>query len=233
MANGASSQLQRLVLSASDLKEITKQKSGEPWTDALIEDYLNILRDAALLADEIDQNAGEIIAAQKRLFATVQSNRAQTSKNRARSIINKKELDSLAEDILNTFSFFPVKACSFLVDGNGVSNPVVQHSYNVSSIVRSGVGIYTVTLLQGTINGQSIQSRHTYTIEHLINPSASSDQYRVEVSSFVGSTLVLSVYAVTVGAGTRLEYTPYDLQVGDSVTFNILMNSGSGLLPPP
>jgi len=232
MANGVSSQLQRLVLSASDLKEITKQKSGEPWTDALIEDYLNILRDAALLADEIDQNAGEIIASQKRLSAGVQANKSQISQIRARSLSNEKGIDDLFDDVNDLFEFFPVKACSFLIAGNGVLNPVIQHSYNVNGIVRSGVGIYTVTLTQGTINGQSIQSRHTYAIEHLISPSASTDQFRVQVTSFAGTTLVLSVHEVTVGGGSSLVYTPYDLQIGDSVTFNILMNAGSGLLPP-
>ncbi len=52
----------RLVLSAADLKSLTSgQKPGEPWPDALIEDYLNILRDLVELIEIIDQNAAELI----------------------------------------------------------------------------------------------------------------------------------------------------------------------------
>lgn len=97
MANGVSSRLQRLELSASDLKRMTVQKPGEPWDDALIEDYLNTLRDAALLAEEIDQNAGQIIAAQKNLSAGVQSNKSQISQNRARSLGNRERIKALEE----------------------------------------------------------------------------------------------------------------------------------------
>lgn len=51
----------RLALSAADLKSLTAgQKPGEPWSDALIEDYLNILRDLIELADLIEANALEI-----------------------------------------------------------------------------------------------------------------------------------------------------------------------------
>jgi hypothetical protein len=56
------SRFNRLALSAADLKVVTAlQKPGEPWPDALIEDYLNILRDLIELAELIDQNAAEII----------------------------------------------------------------------------------------------------------------------------------------------------------------------------
>ena len=52
----------RLVLSAADLKNLTSgQKPGEPWPDALVEDYLNILRDLVELLDLIESNAAEII----------------------------------------------------------------------------------------------------------------------------------------------------------------------------
>ena len=62
MAESTASLVQRLVLSATDLKILTSgQKAGEPWPDALIEDYLNILRDLIALADIIDQNAGQFV----------------------------------------------------------------------------------------------------------------------------------------------------------------------------
>lgn len=80
--------LQRLILSATDLKLLTsQQKPGEPWPDALIEDYLNILRDLVLLADIIDQNAQETVLEILRLSQNSAVNLSLVSKSRAE--INK------------------------------------------------------------------------------------------------------------------------------------------------
>lgn len=87
MADTASS-LQRLILSATDLKLLTsQQKPGEPWPDALIEDYLNILRDLILLADIIDQNAQETVLEILRLSQNSAVNLSLVSKSRTE--INK------------------------------------------------------------------------------------------------------------------------------------------------
>jgi hypothetical protein len=243
MAESTSSQLQRLQLSAADLKRITAEiKPGDPWPDALIEDYLNILRDLVLLADEIDQNAGEIISSINRAFGLINANKSMSAQNRAR--INAlgrdvEELNSRVEGVENEidglFNFFPVKALSFAITGNGVSNPTVVHSYNATSISRTSSGTYGVILTQSTINGQNIDARATYAIEHKIAASANTSDFRVEVDSFLGSALIFKVYEVTVGAGgagSDLVYTLYDLQTGDIVTLNILMNAGDGSLPP-
>ena len=47
--------LQRLVLSASEIKYLTK------WRDAMVEDYLNILRDLITLANSIDSGSQSIV----------------------------------------------------------------------------------------------------------------------------------------------------------------------------
>lgn len=76
--------LQRLILSATDLKILTsQQKPGEPWPDALVEDYLNILRDLVLLADIIDQNAQTTVLEILRLSQNSAVNQSLISKNRA------------------------------------------------------------------------------------------------------------------------------------------------------
>ncbi len=83
MADTASS-LQRLILSATDLKILTSQQApGQPWPDALIEDYLNILRDLVLLADIIDQNAEETVLEILRLSQNSAVNQSLISKNRS------------------------------------------------------------------------------------------------------------------------------------------------------
>ena len=92
MADTAES-LQRLQLSAHDLKRITAEiKPGEPWPDALVEDYLNILRDLILLANEIDANAGELFRQIDELFQIVAILGPQISRNRA--LINTQRLRS-------------------------------------------------------------------------------------------------------------------------------------------
>lgn len=95
--------LQRLILSATDLKSLTaQQKSGEPWPDALVEDYLNILRDLVTLADIIDANAQDTILETLRLSQDSAVNRSAISKNRA--LISKLEkTDNKLEQIVHAW----------------------------------------------------------------------------------------------------------------------------------
>jgi hypothetical protein len=75
MAESTASLVQRLVLSAHDLKILTGgQKAGDPWPDALVEDYLNILRDLITLADLIDSNAGQFVENVEKLLQVQQVN---------------------------------------------------------------------------------------------------------------------------------------------------------------
>lgn len=99
MADPTSTELQRLILSAADLKRLTsEQEPGEPWPDALIEDYLNILRDLILLADQIDSNAGEIFRELTKLFQITGDLGIQIAKNRGG--INKNSID-IRDNALN------------------------------------------------------------------------------------------------------------------------------------
>ena len=76
--------LQRLILSATDLKYLTaQQRPGDPWPDALVEDYLNILRDLVTLADIIDANAQDTIFQILRLSQESAVNRSAIAKNRS------------------------------------------------------------------------------------------------------------------------------------------------------
>jgi hypothetical protein len=79
-----SSSLQRLILSATDLKNLTSgQKAGEPWPDALVEDYLNILRDLVLLADSIDEVSEDTIFEIRRISQGLYALHATVSKQRS------------------------------------------------------------------------------------------------------------------------------------------------------
>lgn len=88
-----SSSLQRLILSAVDLKHLTaQQRVGEPWPDALIEDYLNILRDLVLLADLIDENAQDTVLGVLKLKQITSDLQSSISKARVR--INNLEAEN-------------------------------------------------------------------------------------------------------------------------------------------
>lgn len=240
MAEATASRLNRLQLSAADLKSITREiKPGEPWPDALVEDYLNILRDLVLLADEIDQNAGEILSSINRAFSSIAANRSMSAQSRAKVNALKVQLaqlnarvDGIDTEITGLFDFFPVKACSFAVTGNGTSDPAIVHSYNVDSISRIAVGTYEVELSQGTINGQNIADYATYSKDWLIVPSLNTEVFEVLVIAFAGTTLQFTVSEMTAGAGGDLSLATYDLTSSDRLNFNILMNAGGGTLPP-
>jgi hypothetical protein len=54
MATSTELQLRGLILSSSDLRQLTSE-GGNPWPDALIEDYLNILNNLITLSQSIDE----------------------------------------------------------------------------------------------------------------------------------------------------------------------------------
>lgn len=223
-------------LSAQDLKELAD------WPDALTEDYINRVRDLVTLANEIDANAGEILRGLDKARQESAANRsgvaqvaAQVRRAKQAAASASTEAAAVGARVDDIYEFFPVKACSFQIQGNGAGVPSTVHSYNVDSIVRGGTGNYQIILQQDTINGTPIDDRATFALEYFIAPSASTDHFRVEVGAISGSNIYLNVYEVLVGAGgagSDLAYSPYDLTTSDYVFLTVLMNAGSGKLPP-
>lgn len=70
MADSTLNNLSQLILSGLEIKELTG------WPDAMVEDYLNILRDLILLATTVDEN-GEILVQDTQITAAIESSLAQ------------------------------------------------------------------------------------------------------------------------------------------------------------
>jgi hypothetical protein len=235
------SRFNRLALSAADLKVVTAlQKPGEPWPDALIEDYLNILRDLIELAELIDQNAAEIIRGILALEESASAQDARIAKAygqlnvAARNLKKNSQLDfqyaGKQKSLTSTLrkqsnSFFPLKAFFCSLAGTGASTPTVNFGYNYLSILRSGVGTYQITLLNTTINGKDLTTGCVFTNDFRIVGNATSDLYQVEIAPGVGNFTV-RVYQYTI-VGVKLTKTLYDLQVADAVNIMILVSDGS------
>lgn len=231
----------RLALSAADLKVVTAlQKPGEPWPDALIEDYLNILRDLIELAELIDQNAAEIIRGIDSLEEIASAQDARIGKAygllnvAARNLKKNSQLDNQFDgkdkSQVSTLrkqanSFFPEKGFFCSLAGTGASVPTVNFGYNYLSISRLGVGVYQINLLNPTINGKDITSSCVFANDFRIVGNATSDLYQVEISPGVGNFTV-RVYQYTI-VGAKLTKNLYDLQVADAVNIMILLSDGS------
>lgn len=179
----------------------------------------------AVNSGDIAQNTSDI-SDNSTDIATNTGNIATNTSNIATNTSDISDLNT------NIFEWFPVKACAFSIDGDGANDPTINHSYNVTSIVRTGTGVYDVTLTQSTVNGTDIADRATYAIAWKIADSGNTELFRVEVDSFAGSTLTINVYEVTANVAD-LEYTAYDFIAGDNITLTVLMNAGTGALPPP
>jgi len=70
MADPTLNNLSQLILSGLEIKELTG------WPDAMVEDYLNILRDLILLATTVDEN-GEVLVQDTQITAALESSVAQ------------------------------------------------------------------------------------------------------------------------------------------------------------
>lgn len=235
----------RLALSAADLKVVTaQQKPGEPWPDALIEDYLNILRDLIELAELIDESAAEIIrdidyleqqassqdARIAKLYGIFGGIRSEIATSLNQSLQASAEYDGKQKSLTYTLrkeanSFFPLKSFFCSLAGNGAAAPTVASGYNYLSISRTIAGVYEITPINTTINGISFISRCVFTNDFRIAGNIASDLYQVEITPNA-STFTVRVYQYTI-VGAKPTKNLYDLQLGDVVNIMILVDGGS------
>lgn len=89
------SQIRRLVLSAVELRELNPS-----WSNAMTEDYLNILNDVILLAESIDDsntNIDDLQAQANRIEQELFSLKSNVSKNTSRLNASDKDRDNLRQ----------------------------------------------------------------------------------------------------------------------------------------
>lgn len=128
--------------------------------------------------------------------------------------------------------FLPLKGMAIRVTGNDTSNPSIISSYNVDSVTRTGVGVYRLVLTQETFFGIGILANAVSTINYSIEPSLNSDLFSVQIDVVSLTEFDIKVYEVAQGTGNRLDISPYDIQVTDTISGSFLLNINDGRLPP-
>jgi hypothetical protein len=141
-----------------------------------------------------------------------------------RSMINLVRLD--------VTNFTPLKGMLLAITGAGASNPTIDTKYNVTTVVRTGVGVYRVTAIQGTVFGESLTGNSIILVSHSIQPSAVSEAHFAQLVAVSNTEFDIEVTEMTVGGGNKLEVNPYDIIAGDGVDVSVLINLGIGKLPP-
>jgi len=134
-----------------------------------------------------------------------------------------KRLDDLAA---------PTRGMIVTLKGAGASTPTVITGFNVSNVVRISMGVYQVTLTQSTISGTNIEDISTVTTGHIIAPNLNSDLFYVRATFILPGLVNVEVFEVVQGTGTRIDMSAYDLQIGDTLSVNVLSNT-PGVLPTP
>lgn len=141
----------------------------------------------------------------------------------------KSMIDTLKGMLINSV---PIKGAMLTIEGAGLSNPTIKTSYNITSVTRTGAGVYNVVPTQGTFFGESIGDISVITNGASIQPILTSELFTVSIVDAGGSFNII-VNEVVVGAGSKLEVNPYDIVAGDIVGMNVFINAGIGELPPP
>ena len=130
------------------------------------------------------------------------------------------------------FTRVPIKGVMLKITGNGALDPTIQNSYNISSVVRVGVGVYRCTLTQSTFYGYSVLDNGAFSTGFSIVPSVTTDSFSVNVTTVSAGVYDINVFAVTQGAGNKLALIAYDFLGTDSIDATFLLNYGDGRLPP-
>ena len=140
----------------------------------------------------------------------------------------KSLVSKLRRDVINNV---PIKGVMGRIEGNGLSDPTIITSYNLASVVRTGVGVYRATLQQDTMYGIDLLDTGVYAESHSITSDPNTDLHIVRLVPVSSTEVDIEVYAVEQGLGIRIDITPYDFDVGDSISVGLYINAGNGELP--
>lgn len=142
----------------------------------------------------------------------------------------KSAISALRDDVVQNF---PLKGAMVRIVGNGVGNPTISNTYNIASVVRTGVGVYRGTMTQGSFYGVDLLTNGVFTSGFTIVASANTDNFLVNFTTVSPGIFDCKVYEISQGAGIRLTITPYDILATDTISCALLLNVNRGRLPPP
>lgn len=240
MANAEGS-LSSLALSAYEVKSLTG------WDDAMVEDYLTIIRNLSDLSEIIDENEVNIFRnvdklnqetpqlkrAVAKAMALTEKNRKLTKKNEQLSILAKStalKATALANlSLNNTINYNAQKGLMIAFSGNDTFDPVLISSYNLSSLNKIGAGQYQAIVNQSEMFGQHVFDDSIHSITFNIEETSDSGAFVVKISKFTDTIFYINSYQVLQDVGDTLTLDPYDLQVGDRVSVSLDLTIGSRL----
>jgi len=137
----------------------------------------------------------------------------------------KAMITELRNDV---FNYIPIKGAMLKIGGNGIAaNPSIIVSYNVASVARTGVGVYRITLNQSTVLGASILSNGVSSIDFIIAPTITSELFSAELVNISALVFDLITKEGVVAGGNKLEFNPYDIIPGDTVSIMSLISFGN------
>ena len=129
----------------------------------------------------------------------------------------------------------PWKAVMAYIQGvnPGTVNPTYTNSYNVASIVRTGVGLYRVTLQFPVVQGITVLPLvyPLYTLQ--VAPANYPLDTKLFLMQFIPVDANLGIFdvqiiAATEGANGKITLVNYDLKTGDALWLQAYFNLGGG-----
>lgn len=140
-----------------------------------------------------------------------------------------KVLASIADLSRRMRATTPALGMLLRITGNGAANPTVVSSYNVASAVRTGVGVYRITLSQSAISGKSITGLGAIALTWSIAPTATA-AFSVVPTVISATVIDLEVYSLGV-SGANITRTAYDIIASSTIHATVPVSAGDGSLP--
>lgn len=135
----------------------------------------------------------------------------------------------ITSQYVKVLNYFPLKGCALNITGAAASNPTIDSSYNIASVVRSGVGTYVVTLSQPTIYGIDVAANSALSLTWNIEPIVTSALFKVDASLSSG-VITIYVYQITISGLINVRAL-VDILSTDKISLSLIMSGGAALPP--
>ena len=120
---------------------------------------------------------------------------------------------------------YPILGFGFSITGAGAANPTINNSHNISSITRSGVGLYRIVIDQDTMYGNSVINGIFFEKINII-PIAADTNYQMQLYKIAPDTIDIAINQITSVAANL-----YDLTAIDEIDMGAFIYNGAGLPP--
>lgn len=222
--------LQRFLLRLVEELDILLGKRGAS-TDNQYVAQKELIAAGTALAEVIATAEGNLAEATA-LLEQVLENVSLSLQGDIDAINEEQAVQNTNIDKLTNFSWFRPFTLTF--QGRNTNGAATLNlEYNIASGNRTAVGVYEFALTNTARSGVDLLQYTQQLSSFIIADSATSEAYyiKVAVTDVVLGTFTVSVFAVELGAGSKLKYTPYDPLSTDRVSI-VGMYTPPGLALP-